>query len=65
MSDRRTRATDQFAECDECDLFLHSRNAMGVAARHAKATGHQIRSGQTIEVVDNFKGLLHAYRSYH
>ena len=62
---RRVRVSDQFAECAECDLFVVAKNGMAVAANHARASGHQVRGGQTIDVTYNKKGIAPAYRDYH
>lgn len=41
------------AECLGCSWKTYARNAMGTAAVHAKATGHEVHVEQTIGVIYN------------
>lgn len=38
-----TTRGDFIAECEGCDWKCYSRNALGVAAQHAKRHGHYVR----------------------
>lgn len=41
------------AECYTCGWTSEAKNAAGNAARHAKATGHEVSVEQTIGVIYN------------
>ncbi len=44
------------AECRDCNRQIGSeRNGAGVAARHARATGHEVSVEQTISIVYNLR----------
>ena len=38
------------AECRTCGWISYARNAMGNAARHSSASGHEVHVEQTISV---------------
>jgi hypothetical protein len=40
-----TTKPDYMAECQDCPWVMHSRNALGTAARHHDSTGHKVRIG--------------------
>lgn len=54
---RRSGITACFSGCHTCHglgvAHWHSRNAMAVAARHARATGHTTWATQVISVTYN------------
>lgn len=54
---------DYFASCDDCGWELHSRNALGVAARHHDATGHTVRVEVIRSVIYERRERYEAWRA--
>jgi len=54
---RRTHSgiTRASSACQNCDWTARTRNALGLAARHADTTGHAVRTEQCMVVIYNRK----------
>jgi hypothetical protein len=53
MIPRRSGVLGAQADCLSCGWSVHSRNAMGLGAQHAKRTGHEVMCEHTIGVTFN------------